>query len=324
VSFIHELTHLRTSEAPGFRLAWNLLVGVPFWFLAALRGVHNLHHGPPRYGSPGPGILPLATARRGRRWRSWRWRRWAFGALIRFGCSRSVLRRARLRETVVSRFSAMCINPAFRRADLDRARTLAGGPRRRRLAVELALVAMVARGGRRRGRAHGIRADGGGDGAEPTPDAGGHAWASDGRPMTVTQHTWTRSTCAAGLAAADLGAGGLRYHACTTCCRRSLSWPRRGAPAAGRPLPPDRPIMAPTIAASRRRLGPALAGRGQEPDEPGAVTPQRRRPPQGPDHLPPHPRNTGKVLSGRAVNAVLSWPIWRWRRGLGGQTWACW
>ena len=28
-SFIHELTHIRKNSLPGFRLAWNILVGVP-------------------------------------------------------------------------------------------------------------------------------------------------------------------------------------------------------------------------------------------------------------------------------------------------------
>ena len=28
-SFIHELTHLKPSAVPGFRLVWNLLVGMP-------------------------------------------------------------------------------------------------------------------------------------------------------------------------------------------------------------------------------------------------------------------------------------------------------
>lgn len=29
LSFIHELTHIRDDEAPGFRVGWNVLVGVP-------------------------------------------------------------------------------------------------------------------------------------------------------------------------------------------------------------------------------------------------------------------------------------------------------
>ena len=28
-SFIHELTHLKPNAVPGFRLVWNLIVGVP-------------------------------------------------------------------------------------------------------------------------------------------------------------------------------------------------------------------------------------------------------------------------------------------------------
>ena len=38
--FIHELTHIRKQALPGFRLAWNALVGVPLnpWYLLTSLG----------------------------------------------------------------------------------------------------------------------------------------------------------------------------------------------------------------------------------------------------------------------------------------------
>eukprot|EP01035_Chromulina_nebulosa_P058479 gene58479-80072_t len=61
-SFIHELTHLKATAVPGFRLVWNLLVGIPLMVPSFLyEGVHSLHHARTRYGtSEDPEYLPLA------------------------------------------------------------------------------------------------------------------------------------------------------------------------------------------------------------------------------------------------------------------------
>ncbi len=61
-SFIHELTHIKHSSVPGFRLGWNLLVGVPLMVPSFMyEGVHNLHHARTRYGTiDDPEYLPLA------------------------------------------------------------------------------------------------------------------------------------------------------------------------------------------------------------------------------------------------------------------------
>ncbi len=61
-SFIHELTHLKHSSLPGFRLFWNMLVGVPLMVPSFLyEGVHTLHHARTRYGTiEDPEYLPLA------------------------------------------------------------------------------------------------------------------------------------------------------------------------------------------------------------------------------------------------------------------------
>ena len=61
-SFIHELTHLKHSLVPGYRLGWNLMVGIPLMVPSFLyEGVHNLHHARTRYGTiDDPEYLPLA------------------------------------------------------------------------------------------------------------------------------------------------------------------------------------------------------------------------------------------------------------------------
>ena len=42
---VHELTHRRRDEIPGFHLAWNLVIGVA-WLLPSVmyEGAHNDHH----------------------------------------------------------------------------------------------------------------------------------------------------------------------------------------------------------------------------------------------------------------------------------------
>ena len=62
LSFIHELTHIRDDEAPGFRVAWNALVGVPLMTPSLMyEGVHNIHHIKDRFGTKlDPEYLPLS------------------------------------------------------------------------------------------------------------------------------------------------------------------------------------------------------------------------------------------------------------------------
>ncbi len=118
-SFIHELTHLKPSAVPGFRLAWNLVVGIPLLVPSFLyEGVHNQHHAKTYYGTANdPEYLPLALMRP--------WTLPVFlvaaalapiGMLIRFGilAPLSLLSPA-LRERVVAKYSGLQINPAFRR-----------------------------------------------------------------------------------------------------------------------------------------------------------------------------------------------------------------
>jgi hypothetical protein len=74
-SFIHELTHLKPGAVPGFRLAWNVLIGVPLLVPSFLyEGVHNQHHAKTYYGTANDPEYPgsilndiCAAARRGGR-----------------------------------------------------------------------------------------------------------------------------------------------------------------------------------------------------------------------------------------------------------------
>jgi fatty acid desaturase len=119
MSMIHELTHIKHAALPGFRTAWNALIGVPMMIPSFMyEGVHNLHHAKTRYGTAeDPEYLPLALMKP--------WTLPVFilvsalapvGLLIRFGvlAPLSALSPA-LREKVVAQYSALSINPQFRR-----------------------------------------------------------------------------------------------------------------------------------------------------------------------------------------------------------------
>ncbi|WP_439098445.1 fatty acid desaturase family protein [Alteraurantiacibacter buctensis] len=60
--FIHEITHLHRNALPGFRTAWNLLVGIPLLTPSLMyEQVHTIHHSRMRYGTAeDPEYLPLA------------------------------------------------------------------------------------------------------------------------------------------------------------------------------------------------------------------------------------------------------------------------
>jgi fatty acid desaturase len=118
-SFIHELTHIKQGALQGFKTTWNLLVGVPLLIPSFMyEGVHNQHHAKTYYGTANdPEYLPLALMKP--------WTLPVFlvaaalapiGMLIRFGILAPLsLLLPKLRETVVSRYSGLQINPGFRR-----------------------------------------------------------------------------------------------------------------------------------------------------------------------------------------------------------------
>lgn len=220
VSFIHELTHLRAKDAPGFGAGWNLLIGVPFLAPSLLyEGVHNLHHGKQRYGTADdPEYLPLSRSRP-----------LAIagflaaaalaplGAFLRFAilAPLSVLIPP-LRPVVVGQLSAMSINPGFRRQDLAFSRSAAwrtqeiaawlwswvlvglvalGGTGARFVLTGAAIMAMVALVNQLRTLV-------------------AHAWTSDGRPMSFTdQFLDTINVPPPGVLPLLWAPVGLRYHA---------------------------------------------------------------------------------------------------------------
>ena len=60
--FIHEISHFRRDEVPGFTLGWNALVGIPMLTPSLMyEAVHTLHHARTRYGTADdPEYLSLA------------------------------------------------------------------------------------------------------------------------------------------------------------------------------------------------------------------------------------------------------------------------
>jgi fatty acid desaturase len=121
--FIHELTHIHRDALPGFRLGWNLLVGIPLLMPSLMyEGVHTLHHARTRYGtSDDPEYLPLALMK------PWSLPVFVVTALL---LPAALLIRSAvlvplgavippLRRLVWARASALSINPGFRRAPAE-------------------------------------------------------------------------------------------------------------------------------------------------------------------------------------------------------------
>lgn len=117
--FIHELTHIHKNALPGFRFAWNLLVGIPMLIPSLMyEGVHTLHHARTRYGTvEDPEYLPLALMK------PWSLPLFLVSALL---LPPALLVRSAvlvplgavfppLRKLVWERASSLSINPEFRR-----------------------------------------------------------------------------------------------------------------------------------------------------------------------------------------------------------------
>ena len=117
--FIHELTHIHKQALPGFRFAWNLLVGIPMLTPSFMyEGVHTLHHARTRYGTAeDPEYLPLALMKP-----------WSLPAFLLIAALLPVALLVRsavlvplgvvippLRKLVWERASSLSINPDFRR-----------------------------------------------------------------------------------------------------------------------------------------------------------------------------------------------------------------
>jgi fatty acid desaturase len=126
--FIHELSHLHRNALPGFRTTWNLLVGIPMLTPSFMyEGVHTLHHARTRYGTAeDPEYLPLALMKP--------WSLPAFvliallapiGLIVRYALLAPLgLIVPAVRRMNWERFSALAINPGFRRrpAEADQKR----------------------------------------------------------------------------------------------------------------------------------------------------------------------------------------------------------
>ncbi len=117
--FIHELTHIHRDALPGFRTAWNVLVGIPLLTPSLMyEGVHQLHHARTRYGTADdPEYLPLALMK------PWSLPLFLVTAIL---LPPALLVRSAvlvplgavippLRKLVWERLSSLSINPGFRR-----------------------------------------------------------------------------------------------------------------------------------------------------------------------------------------------------------------
>ena len=216
--FIHELTHIHRDALPGFRTAWNLLVGIPMLTPSFMyEDAHTIHHSRKRYGTPDdPEYLPLALMKP--------WSLPAFllvallappALIVRYGLLAPLgLVFPALRKVNWERFSTLAINPAFRRrpseaADRRRYVLLETGAALwaiglvatvwavgwRPLAVALAVFSAVAVLNQLRTLV-------------------AHLWENEGEAMSVTaQYLDTVNVPPPGLVAELWAPVGLRYHA---------------------------------------------------------------------------------------------------------------
>ncbi|MXP44075.1 fatty acid desaturase [Altererythrobacter sediminis] len=216
--FIHELSHIHRNALPGFRTAWNVLIGIPMLTPSLMyEGVHTIHHARTRYGTvDDPEYLPLALMKP--------WSLPVFilisllappALLVRYAILTPLgLIVPPLRKLVWERFSALSINPDFRRrpaAEEFRRRffwqetgatlwaiallasTLFLGWRP--LLIALAVFSLTAV-------------------LNQTRTLVAHLWENDGEPMTVTaQYLDSVNVPPPGLLAEIWAPVGLRYHA---------------------------------------------------------------------------------------------------------------
>jgi fatty acid desaturase len=219
-SFIHELTHMKHAALPGYRLGWNLLVGIPLLTPSFMyEGVHNLHHARTRYGTiEDPEYLPLA------RMKPWTLPLFLLvsllapvALLIRFavlGPLSVVI--PQLRRFVVARYSGLAINPSFqRRPPEGEARTLWHRLETATSVYAITLVALVATGIVPLkafliflGIASGVAV------INQVRTLVAHLWENEGEPMTVTaQYLDSVNVPPPALLPVLWAPVGLRYHA---------------------------------------------------------------------------------------------------------------
>ncbi|MFM9976729.1 MAG: fatty acid desaturase family protein [Sphingomonadaceae bacterium] len=220
MSFIHEVTHVKHATLPGFRIAYNLVVGIPLLIPSFMyEGVHNLHHTRVRYGTADdPEYLPLA------RMKPWSLPLFVIvaalapvGLLLRYGLLAPLsLVNPSLRAAIVARYSSLQINPAFRRRAPEG--DLAAQWRWQEAGASLwaiALLALAATGAMPLrtflivlGVASSVAV------LNQVRTLVAHLWENDGEPMTVTaQYLDSVNVPPPALLPALWAPVGLRYHA---------------------------------------------------------------------------------------------------------------
>lgn len=117
--FIHEITHINHTLLPGFRLVWNLVIGVPTMVPSFMyEGIHTQHHTRVKYGTAeDPEYLPLALMKP--------WSLPLFfivaafmpiGLILRFGVLGPLsMVIPPLRRVVIERLSGLQTNPTYLR-----------------------------------------------------------------------------------------------------------------------------------------------------------------------------------------------------------------
>jgi fatty acid desaturase len=219
-SFIHELTHIKKGAVKGFRLTWNLIVGVPLLVPSFMyEGVHNQHHAKRYYGTVhDPEYLPLALMHP--------WTLPVFliaaalapiGMLIRFGILAPLsLLSPKLRSIVVGRYSGLQINPKFvrPRPEGDFARDWAWQEAAASVWA-IALLAMVATGViPLRDFLIFLAVSSGVMFLNQVRTLVAHLWENDGEPMSVTEQFLDSVNVPPPATLPTLWAPvGLRYHA---------------------------------------------------------------------------------------------------------------
>lgn len=217
-SFIHELTHIRQGALPGFRLGWNLLLGIPMLIPSFMyEGVHTQHHAKTRYGTADdPEYLPLALMK------PWSLPLFILTAMLapiallfRFAVLTPLsLILPPLRKIVVERASALSINPSYRRRPPE------GALKRQWLWQEagasiwaITVVASVFVYGWRP-LLTGIAIFSAVAIVNQLRTLVAHLWENEGDPMTVTgQYLDSVNVPPPGIAAEIWAPVGLRYHA---------------------------------------------------------------------------------------------------------------
>jgi fatty acid desaturase len=216
--FIHELTHIHRDALPGFRTAWNLIIGIPMLTPSFMyEGVHVIHHKRTQYGTiEDPEYLPLALMK------PWSLPLFVLIAMllpvaliVRFGVLYPLgLVIPRLRQFTWESFSSLSINPEFRRKPPEG--DFAGRVRWQETGASLWAITLIVSvfvfGWEPLATALAILSLAAVINQLRTLVA--HLWENEGEPMTVTaQFLDSVNVPPPGLAAEIWAPVGLRYHA---------------------------------------------------------------------------------------------------------------